>query len=107
MTSPKHTLSSADVSSTSEESGLKSNIDPATEKSMHMKEDEVNSPPSIPVVTSLSSSWSKDDATHADIEALLKPEVESSSTHVPNTQDNNNISSKYVSEQVVSVICTL
>lgn len=102
MTSPKHTLSSADVSSTSEKSGHKSNIDPATEKSLHMKEDEVNSPPSIPVVTSLSSSWSKDDATHAEIEALLKPEVESSSTHVPNTQDNKNISSRHVSEQLQS-----
>lgn len=102
MTSPKHKLSSADVVSTSEESGHKSNNGPVAEKSLHMKEHELSSPPSIPVVTSVSTTWSKeDDATHSDIEALLKPDVDSGSIHVPNTQDRT---SNSVVEQVVSAV---
>ena len=107
MSSLKHKLSSADVSSTSEESGHKSH-GPVDGKHFHMKEHELSSPPSIPAVASLSASWSKDDATHSDIEALLKPDVESI-MHVPNTsnsQGNGKVSSIHVMEQVVSVVCT-
>ena len=109
MSSPKHKLSSADVSSsTSEESGHKSH-GPVDDKHFHIKDHELSSPPSIPAVASLSASWSKDDATHSDIEALLKPDVEENVMHAPhssNSQVNDKVSSIHVLEQVVSIVCT-
>ena len=107
MPSPKLKLSSADVSSTSEESDHKLH-GPVDDKHFHMKEHELSSPPSIPAVASLSASWSKEDVTHSDIEALLKPDVESI-MHVPhssNSQGDDKHSSIHVMEQVVSIVCT-